>query len=74
MIQRMGRTGRKRVGKVLILVTEGAEERKLQRSIQTAKKITKALTEHNGKFKLIKSANMVCNISQSFVSFLSLVP
>lgn len=59
MIQRMGRTGRKRVGKVLILVTEGNEEKKLQRSIQTARRINKALTTNLQQFRFSSSPRMI---------------
>ncbi|KAF1792570.1 P-loop containing nucleoside triphosphate hydrolase [Phytophthora cactorum] len=40
MIQRMGRTGRKRVGRVIILVTEGDEQKKLARSASAAKTVS----------------------------------
>nr|CCA17392.1 DEAD/DEAH box RNA helicase putative [Albugo laibachii Nc14]CCA24367.1 DEAD/DEAH box RNA helicase putative [Albugo laibachii Nc14] len=52
LIQRMGRTGRKRIGNVVILVTEGDEEKKLQRSLSNARGITKALTTKALKNKL----------------------
>lgn len=52
LIQRMGRTGRKRIGNVVILVTEGDEEKKLQRSLSNARSITKALTTNALKNKL----------------------
>ena len=42
MIQRMGRTARKRSGRVITLVTE-AEEKKLQASLKSAAAIQKAL-------------------------------
>ncbi|GLD92102.1 hypothetical protein PINS_up000635 [Pythium insidiosum] len=54
MIQRMGRTGRKRVGKVIILVTEGDEERKLAKSVSAAKTVSRALTTFKSKFESLE--------------------
>ncbi|RHY29321.1 hypothetical protein DYB32_005228, partial [Aphanomyces invadans] len=51
MIQRMGRTGRKRVGRVVLLVTEGDEEKKLERSVSAAKSVNRSLTIFKDKFK-----------------------
>jgi len=59
MIQRMGRTGRKRVGKVILLVTEGDEEKKLQRSVAAAKTVSRALTKFKDKFKFVAGSRMV---------------
>ncbi|TMW65772.1 hypothetical protein Poli38472_008414 [Pythium oligandrum] len=59
MIQRMGRTGRKRVGKVIILVTEGDEEKKLARSVAAAKTVSRALTTFKNKFTYAKCPRMV---------------
>ena len=33
LVQRMGRTGRKRAGRIVVLVTEGLEERKDNQSL-----------------------------------------
>ncbi|ETW06841.1 hypothetical protein H310_02978 [Aphanomyces invadans] len=59
MIQRMGRTGRKRVGRVVLLVTEGDEEKKLERSVSAAKSVNRSLTIFKDKFKCVPSARMV---------------
>ncbi|DAZ96450.1 TPA: hypothetical protein N0F65_006496 [Lagenidium giganteum] len=59
MIQRMGRTGRKRVGKVIILVTEGDEEKKLARSVAAAKTVSRALTTFKNKFVYSKCPRML---------------
>lgn len=61
MIQRMGRTGRKRVGKVVILVTEGDEEKKLARSASAAKTVNRALTTFKNKFSYSKCPRMIPN-------------
>ncbi|GMF42586.1 unnamed protein product [Phytophthora fragariaefolia] len=59
MIQRMGRTGRKRVGRVIILVTEGDEQKKLARSASAAKTVSRALTTYKNKFVYAKCARMI---------------
>ncbi|KAE9018831.1 Fanconi anemia group M protein [Phytophthora rubi] len=59
MIQRMGRTGRKRVGRVIILVTEGDEQKKLKRSASAAKTVSRALTTYKSKFKYSKCPRML---------------
>ena len=41
----MGRTGRKRDGKIVVLVTEGAEERAYNQSVVNRKAIQKAMME-----------------------------
>lgn len=54
MIQRMGRTGRKRNGRVVVLVTEGEEERKFTQSVHAANRVNRILSEslHNFDFYL----------------------
>ena len=42
--QRMGRTGRKRAGRVVVLVTEGEEEGKLARAGASARSVNRALS------------------------------
>ncbi|CAI5710062.1 unnamed protein product [Hyaloperonospora brassicae] len=59
MIQRMGRTGRKRVGRVIILVTEGEEQKKLARSASAAKTVSRALTTFKSKFKYSRCPRML---------------
>ncbi|CAH0474759.1 unnamed protein product [Peronospora belbahrii] len=59
MIQRMGRTGRKRVGRVIILVTEGDEEKKLARSASAAKTVSRALTTFKSKFTYSRCPRML---------------
>lgn len=45
LVQRMGRTGRRRDGKVLMLVTEGKEQEVLQRALDTKEKTNSRITE-----------------------------
>jgi ERCC4-related helicase len=45
VVQRMGRTGRKREGRIVVLVTEGAEERKYNTSLISKKTINKAILD-----------------------------
>ncbi|CAI5743552.1 unnamed protein product [Peronospora destructor] len=59
MIQRMGRTGRKRVGRVIILVTEGDEQKKLARSASAAKTVSRALTTFKSKFTYSQCPRML---------------
>ncbi|ETP49934.1 hypothetical protein F442_04642 [Phytophthora nicotianae P10297] len=59
MIQRMGRTGRKRVGRVIILVTEGDEQKKLARSVSAAKTVSRALTTFKSRFTYSKCPRMI---------------
>lgn len=55
MVQRTGRTGRKRKGRVVCLVSKGQEERKLENSEQATKLLWKALRNPNN-FTLSRSA------------------
>ncbi|TDH65301.1 hypothetical protein CCR75_008546 [Bremia lactucae] len=59
MIQRLGRTGRKRVGNVIILVTEGDEQKKLMRSTSAAKTVSRALTTYKSRFIFAKCPRML---------------
>jgi superfamily II DNA/RNA helicase len=54
MIQRTGRTGRKRDGKVVCLVTKGEEEKKLDKSGSATKMLRRALKE-SSHFPLAKN-------------------
>ncbi|KAF9582293.1 hypothetical protein BGW38_000397 [Lunasporangiospora selenospora] len=45
MLQRMGRTGRKRKGKICLLLSEGQEEQKYRRSVNQYKNVQKAITQ-----------------------------
>eukprot|EP00112_Aurelia_sp_Birch-Aquarium-sp1_P016270 Seg3676.1 transcript_id=Seg3676.1/GoldUCD/mRNA.D3Y31 product="Fanconi anemia group M protein" protein_id=Seg3676.1/GoldUCD/D3Y31 len=45
LVQRMGRTGRKRAGKIVILVTEGKEDQVYKRSLTNKKSIHKKLLD-----------------------------
>ncbi len=56
MVQRMGRTGRKRPGRVVMLVTERIEESKLQSSASKSKRIVNLL-KNQGKFVLYPELN-----------------
>ncbi|TPX65811.1 hypothetical protein SpCBS45565_g04856 [Spizellomyces sp. 'palustris'] len=49
MLQRMGRTGRKRQGKVILLLTKGKEEDAHRRSQAQYKTVQKAITDQQGK-------------------------
>ncbi|KAF1332742.1 Fanconi anemia group m protein, partial [Globisporangium splendens] len=73
MIQRMGRTGRKRVGKVIILVTEGDEEKKLARSVASAKTVSRAMTTFKSKFVYAKCPRMIPNGIQPELSKLEML-
>lgn len=73
MIQRMGRTGRKRVGKVVILVTEGDEEKKLARSVASAKTVARAMTTFKSKFIYSKCPRMIPNGIQPELSKLEML-
>lgn len=73
MIQRMGRTGRKRVGKVIILVTEGDEEKKLARSVASAKTVARAMTTFKSKFIYSKCPRMIPNGIQPELSKLEML-
>ncbi|KAJ3111274.1 hypothetical protein HK100_002745 [Physocladia obscura] len=56
MLQRMGRTGRKREGRVLLLLAEGKEEDAHRRSQQQYKTVQKAIIEGQGnKLKMFPS-------------------
>lgn len=57
MIQRVGRTGRKRDGRVVCLVSEGAEERTMHQSKQAEKTLGRALKKPES-FKVIRSSPM----------------
>jgi len=51
MVQRMGRTGRKRAGRVVVLVTEGNEHRKLKNAQAKSRSVNRLLRPgHNDKF------------------------
>ena len=54
MVQRTGRTGRKRDGKVVCLVTKGEEEKKLNKSDSETKKIWRALKQ-SSHFSLVNN-------------------
>ena len=45
LVQRMGRTGRKRAGRIVVLVTEGKEEQNYNQSMSCKKSINKAILE-----------------------------
>ncbi|KAI9091167.1 hypothetical protein DFS34DRAFT_96665 [Phlyctochytrium arcticum] len=49
MLQRMGRTGRKRQGKIVLLLTEGKEEDAHRRSQAQYKTVQKAIMDQQGK-------------------------
>nr|XP_039253780.1 Fanconi anemia group M protein-like isoform X1 [Styela clava] len=49
LVQRMGRTGRKRKGRIVMLVTEGKEERDYNSSLSNRKSIQKAITGNSSR-------------------------
>jgi fanconi anemia group M protein len=51
LIQRMGRTGRKRAGRIIILLTEGKEEQSYQTSLAKKKSIYKIITNGSKNFR-----------------------
>lgn len=52
LVQRMGRTGRKRNGRIVVLVTEGKEEQVYKRSLSSKKSIHKAIVHGSKSFEL----------------------
>ncbi|EDO32367.1 predicted protein [Nematostella vectensis] len=52
LVQRMGRTGRKRDGRIVVLVAEGKEEQVYKRSQSNKKSIHKAIVKGTGSFDL----------------------
>jgi Fanconi anemia group M protein len=52
LVQRLGRTGRKRDGRIVVLVTEGKEEKIFRRSEVSKKGINKAIRDARHSFKL----------------------
>eukprot|EP00730_Choanoeca_flexa_P001415 TRINITY_DN10626_c0_g1_i1.p1 TRINITY_DN10626_c0_g1~~TRINITY_DN10626_c0_g1_i1.p1 ORF type:complete len:1189 (+),score=330.64 TRINITY_DN10626_c0_g1_i1:286-3567(+) len=54
LVQRSGRTGRKRDGKIVYLVTEGAEEQSFRRSTESRKTIYKAIRNAQSTFEFYK--------------------
>lgn len=51
-VQRMGRTGRKRAGHVIFLMTEGIEEKALNRAVNKSNDIKNLLTNNLSRFNL----------------------
>ncbi|EED87717.1 rna-helicase-like protein, partial [Thalassiosira pseudonana CCMP1335] len=58
-IQRSGRTGRKRNGRVIFLVSEGQEERSYRESVTNTKKIARALQSNRNVFKFCPNNPMM---------------
>ena len=71
MIQRFGRTGRRRIGKVIILVTKGEEKYRYFKSIHKSKDITRELSNlkliKESKLKLYSGKDNMLNIPESFI-------
>ncbi|KAJ3146247.1 hypothetical protein HDU89_006388 [Geranomyces variabilis] len=61
MLQRMGRTGRKREGKIVLLLTEGKEEEAHQRSQATYRSVQKTIITQQGK-KLQMYPDTLCRM------------
>lgn len=53
-VQRMGRTGRKRAGRVIFLMTEGIEEKALTKAVNKTNDIKNLLTNNLSRFNLYK--------------------
>ncbi|XP_071963956.1 Fanconi anemia group M protein-like, partial [Antedon mediterranea] len=56
LVQRMGRTGRKRKGRIVMLVTEGKEEQVYNQSLSNKKGIHKALQNSSKKLDLYRNS------------------
>jgi len=56
LVQRMGRTGRKRSGRVVQLLTRGAEEQAYKKSLSTQKSVSKAVTKGGDKFRMYEDS------------------
>ncbi|CAD8113807.1 unnamed protein product [Paramecium sonneborni] len=67
MIQRMGRTGRKRDGKIIVLLTEGKEAADYEKSVNKYSKLIKELKEFNIN---LYSSNPRILISQPQIQFI----
>ena len=52
LVQRMGRTGRKRDGKVVMLMTEGREEAQYRKAVSTKATVFKAVIERGNAFAM----------------------
>jgi len=60
MVQRMGRTGRKRDGRIVVLVTQGKEEGAYLSCLSNKKSISKAIVDKNKlRTSFVKSPRMV---------------
>ena len=55
LVQRMGRTGRKRSGRIIVLVSAGKEENMYSKSQSTKKSVHQAISEGCGKLKFYQS-------------------
>ncbi len=55
LIQRMGRTGRKREGRIIILLTEGKEEASYKTSLSKKKNIYKIILNGQKHFQFYKN-------------------
>lgn len=64
-VQRSGRTGRKRKGRCVILMSEGSEARNYERSKSAGKNVMKTLTEKKASLSLFE--NEVILVPNSFI-------
>ena len=71
MVQRFGRTGRKRIGKVIILLTKGEEKSSYINSLHKHKNITKEMLNlkvlKDSKLKLYSESENVLTIPASYI-------
>lgn len=68
-VQRMGRTGRKRSGRVIFLMSEGYEEKNLEKAQYSRALIKRKLTSALGNFILYKPERPNLPIPESCVAF-----
>lgn len=73
MVQRMGRTGRKRNGRVVILVTEGKEQQTLQECLVQKTSMNNLLNSKHIKNHLYQQNPRMVRITVLILSFSSLI-
>ena len=69
MVQRMGRTGRKRSGRVVMLCQSVEEASKVEKSTATAGRICHALREPNVHLKMFVSARATTGAPLTYNAF-----
>ncbi|XP_054909134.1 Fanconi anemia group M protein isoform X3 [Poeciliopsis prolifica] len=56
LVQRMGRTGRKRQGRIVVILTEGREERTYNQSQSNKRSVYKSITGNRNEFRMYPSS------------------